>query len=229
MTAEEFYKKHLGKAIDTDKGYGVQCVDLFKSFTQECFGISGYTTGNGWASGLWLNRKTRPYYDKFIEVSINDKLQNGDWVIWNNGSKSCPNSHVAMYYNGKFFGQNQSSDKAACLRTFSTDGVLGVLRPKMYIKKEAEYKTGNYKTLGTMNVRSGPGLNFSNKLVKDLTSDGKKNALSKDLNSRAVYKKGTIFTAKEIIQNKDGSVWAKTPSGYVTIKGASGTKYCNKL
>lgn len=132
MTAQEFYKKHLGKAEDTDGGYGVQCVDLFKAFTKENYNISNYTTGNGWASGLWINRKSRPYYDKFIEVSVKE-MQNGDWVFWGNGSKSCPDSHVAMYYEGKFFGQNQGGKKGATLMKLSTSGVLGVLRPKMYV------------------------------------------------------------------------------------------------
>ena len=147
MTAKEFYERHVGKAIDTDGGYGVQCVDLFKAFTKENYGISNYTCGNGWASGLWINRKSRPYYDKFIEVSLND-LQDGDWLFWNNGSKSCPNSHVAMYYQGKFFGQNQCGKSYATLMSYSTDGVLGVLRPKMYVKSSTNNGSGkNYVNL----------------------------------------------------------------------------------
>lgn len=227
MTAEEFYKRYNGKAIDTDGGYGVQCVDLFKQFTKDMWGIYNYTTTNGWASGLWKYRKDKPYYEKFIEVSLKD-AQNGDWIIWDNGSKSCPDSHVAMYYNGSFFGQNQNGKHAGSLAKYSTQGVLGVLRPKEYIKKE-EFPKGNYQTLGTMNVRSGAGLNFPVKLVKDITADGKKNVVNKSSNAQAVYKAGTIFTAKEIIKKSDGSIWARTPSGYVTIKGASGTIYSKKV
>lgn len=133
MTAKEFYDRHIGKAIDVDKTAGVQCVDLFKAFTKEMWGISNYTTGNGWANGLWLNRKSKPYYSKFVEVPVSD-LQNGDWVIWGKGANSAyPKSHVAMYYNGKFFGQNQGQ-KAANLKSLSLKGVIGVLRPKEYVK-----------------------------------------------------------------------------------------------
>lgn len=82
----------------------------------------------------------------------------------------------------------------------------------------------NYHTLYNMYVRYGAGLNYGIKLVKELTEDGKKNALDKGLNSFAIYKKGTVFTALEIIENKYGK-WARTPSGYVCIKGASGTVY----
>lgn len=91
-----------------------------------------------------------------------------------------------------------------------------------------EFTTGNYKTLGTMNVRYGAGLNYGVKKVSELTLDGKKNATSTKPYANAIYKKGTIFTAQKIIQNGN-SVWAKTPSGYVTIKGASGTIYCKKV
>lgn len=133
MTAKEFYNKHNGRAVNIDGTAGIQCVDLFKAFTKENYGISNYNCTNGYASGLWIYRKSKPYYSKFKEVSINS-LQNGDWVFWAKGSRPCPKSHVAMYYNGKFFGQNQGQ-KAARLINISTSGVLGVLRPKMYVKK----------------------------------------------------------------------------------------------
>jgi hypothetical protein len=78
-----------------------------------------------------------------------------------------------------------------------------------------------------MYVRWGAGLNYGIKLVKDLTVDGRRNATSNNPNSLAVYKKGTIYTALEVIKNKYG-VWARTPSGYVCMEGASTTKYARK-
>lgn len=156
MTAEEFYKSHLGRGVDIDAAYGVQCVDLFKAFTKENYNIYNYNCGNGWASGLWINRKSRPYYDKFVEVSVNE-MQNGDWVIWNNGSKSCPDSHVAMYYNGKFFGQNQGGKAAASLCNLSLDGVLGVLRPKMYVKAAPKKKSVDTIAKEVINGKWGNG------------------------------------------------------------------------
>ena len=131
MTATEFYNKQVGKAVDIDYTAGVQCVDLFKIFTKTNYGVWQYTCGNGYANGLWLNRKSKPYYQYFDEVNINS-LQDGDWCFWDKGSKDCPDSHVAMYYQGKFFGQNQNGVKSATLANISKDGMLGALRPKMY-------------------------------------------------------------------------------------------------
>lgn len=133
MTAKEFYDKQVGKAVDIDYTAGVQCVDLFKIFTKENYGVWQYNCGNGYANGLWLFRKEKPYYQYFDEVDINS-LQDGDWCVWDKGAKDCPDSHIAMYYQGAFFGQNQKGVKAASLVNISKDGMLGALRPKMYNK-----------------------------------------------------------------------------------------------
>ena len=86
----------------------------------------------------------------------------------------------------------------------------------------------NYKTIGTMNVRTGAGTSYTIKKVYQLTADGRKNATSTNGNANAVYKAGTIFTALEIVNNNAGT-WARTPSGWVCIKGASGTVYCSEV
>lgn len=89
----------------------------------------------------------------------------------------------------------------------------------------SEYPLGNYKCLYNMNVRTGAGTGFDIKKVKDLTENGKENATSTNPDDNAVYKEGTIFTAKEIIESRDNSVWAKSPSGYICIKD-NDTIYC---
>lgn len=94
-------------------------------------------------------------------------------------------------------------------------------------QQKEKYTKGEYITLTEMNVRSGPGLNYNQKLVKNLTKDGRKNATSENKNARAVYKKGTEFTALKVVKNgKD--YWAKTPSGYVCIK-LGNEVYCKKI
>lgn len=91
-----------------------------------------------------------------------------------------------------------------------------------------EFKAGyDYQTLDDMYVRWGAGTNYGIKLVKNLTPDGQKNAYYKDLNAYAIYKKGTIYTALEVIRNSYG-IWARTPSGYVCMQGISGTKYARR-
>ena len=97
--SDEFFKKYNGRGIDADGAYGVQCVDSFIQYCRD-YGIPYKNTVTGWADGLFTHRKE--YYKKFFNI-ITDKseLKNGDWVFTKNPS------HVAMWYNGKFFGQNQ--------------------------------------------------------------------------------------------------------------------------
>lgn len=144
MTPTQFVNNYKGKAVDLD-GNGVWCVDLFKAFTKENYGIYNYTCGNGYASGLWINRKSRPYYKYFVDGNVN-KLQNGDWCVWGN-CRIAPNSHIAMYYNGKFFGQNQNGKRQASLINITKDGIIGVLRPKMYVANPTQPNRKNYVNL----------------------------------------------------------------------------------
>ena len=88
-----------------------------------------------------------------------------------------------------------------------------------------KYITGTYESLYNMYVRTGAGTNYRIKDVKELSQDGQKHALNKT--GPAIYKKGTRFTAKEIIKT-DSGYWAKTPSGFVCIE-LNNKKYCVKV
>ena len=103
--------------------------------------------------------------------------------------------------------------------------------PTKYINEDLpsnKFEKGkNYITLDNMYVRWGAGTNYGVKLVKNLTADGKKNSTSNNPNAYAVYKKGTIYTALDVIKNSYG-IWARTPSGYVCMQGISGTDYAKR-
>lgn len=150
-----------------------------------------------------------------IKVSIGDIVKKGQEIgyMGNTGYTFGAHLHFEVLKNGK------------------------TTNPKPYIKglsiipaykANDEYTVGNYKTLDVMRVRAGAGTNYRQKLVAELTNDGKKNATSKNEKAPACYKKGTVFTAQKITVNKDGSVWAKTPSGYVCIRDKAYI-YCEKV
>lgn len=67
------------------------------------------------------------------------------------------------------------------------------------------YETGRYKVVSSngVNVRTGPGINYRIKKLKEL---------SKDAQSKGGYVNGTIFDVFEV----RGS-WGKTPSGWVSL------------
>lgn len=72
----------------------------------------------------------------------------------------------------------------------------------------------NYTLQDNMFVRTGAGTSYSIKAVRELTQDGKKHAVSSNLNANAILKKGTIVTCLEVV--KEGSnIWLRIPSGFV--------------
>lgn len=152
-TPLDFYKMYNGKAIDADGGYGVQCVDGFRVFCQWAFGTS-WPTGNGWADGYWYSRNQHLNY--FKPVGANE-LRDGDWVIWKRGSKSHPSSHIAMYYQGYEFGQNQGGNRGFCLKRTNFADALGGLRWKGFPEpaKPAVKPTNNTTSNSALKVAHG--------------------------------------------------------------------------
>ena len=129
-TPTAFYKAVNGKGFD--EGWGMQCVAGFKEFQYSLAGT--YINAGGFA-------KNYAYSHSGLE-SIGFKwhggttgLQNGDWCIWTSGETG----HVAMYYNGKFFGQNQGGSNPRVgtpfnLMALSLNGMAGYYRPDIYDK-----------------------------------------------------------------------------------------------
>ena len=141
ISVDEFINTTNGKAYDVDNTAGVQCVDGIKEFNVLVYGNADFTCGNGWAYGLWTcygNNGVEKYFDKF-EYS---QAKKGDWIIWNKGSKQAPNSHVGMFIERvgnnkvKSYSQNQAGIKAFNFCNVDEDGILGVLRPKIYLQDD---------------------------------------------------------------------------------------------
>lgn len=78
-----------------------------------------------------------------------------------------------------------------------------------------KYNVGkNYTLQDNMFVRTGAGTSYSIKAVRELTQDGKRHAISSNLNDNAVLKKGTIVTCLEVIK-ENNNIWLRIPSGFV--------------
>ena len=143
-TPHEFYLSVINKGFDTD-GYGYQCVAGFKVFCKQVLGLNFYHKsicygGNpsGYAYRIWYNFDSLGLGKYFEKVAPN-KMVDGDWAIWNWGSRPCPYSHIAMFRKdngngtGIFLGQNQSVNGARFSQVnISYSGLLGALRPKIY-------------------------------------------------------------------------------------------------
>lgn len=131
-TPDSFYSAVNGKGFN--EGYGLQCVAGFKEFM---FSLSGkyIATSTGGAKGYQYQI---PQIEALGFKWHNGRagLQNGDWAIFNDGVYG----HVAMYYNGKWFGQNQQGGDVYAGSVFAANlssswgNVTGYFRPNIYHK-----------------------------------------------------------------------------------------------
>ena len=88
---------------------------------------------------------------------------------------------------------------------------------------------GDYKVISPRYVRTGPGTEYPIKKVKDISKDGQNHCVDKRPNAKAQYQSGTPFTNQKSVKASNGSIWAKTPSGYVCLISSKGTMYCSKI
>ena len=191
-----------------------------KDLTSAIKGFCEYLESKGYwviiyANSYWFNNKMKlselKKYDKWVASWSKSNPKNPAHGMWQFGGET------NLIRTNKIAGYTVDQDYAYkdYPKLIKSKGLNGFTKNEN--NKKNKFRVGEYITLDNMNVRTGPGVNYRNKKVKELTVDGKRNAVNKKLNSPAVYKKGTEFTALEIIDNKSG-VWAKTPSGYVCIK-----------
>lgn len=116
-----------------NEGYGYQCVAGFKEFM---YALSGkyVATKTGGASGYAQQQaQIEPLGFKWYNGTAG--LQDGDWAIFRGGQYG----HVAMWYQGKWFGQNQGAadpnrGNPFNLLGFGKENVIGYYRPNIYQK-----------------------------------------------------------------------------------------------
>lgn len=116
-----------------NEGYGLQCVAGFKQFM---FSLSGrvVATRTGGASG-YANQVGEIQALGFTWHGGQAGMKDGDWAIFGGGTYG----HVAMYYQGKFFGQNQGSGNIYVGNAFNLmdlgsyrNSIIGYYRPNIW-------------------------------------------------------------------------------------------------
>ena len=236
---DEFINNTLGKRIDTDgfpKAQPYQCVDLAKYYNDCYFApFQIYCSSTGYAKDWALNKKTNGILDYYDETAINNMIK-GTLVVWGN-CKVAPDSHIGFFIedngNGTFKCLQQNAPYPyVTISNITYDGIIGAFIPKNVERpndvKPEPSKHPIYETLGDMYVRWDASYNAGVKLVKDLTEDGRKHATNTNPDAYAVYKKGTRFTVYEF-KDKGYGLWGRSPSGWICIKGKSGTIYSKEV
>ena len=89
MKFDEYVKRNLGKKIDYDGLYGVQCVDLVNDYADKVLGIKGCFYGPRYAKEIWTDRyKYKNIYNNFefiIPKYKNLEVKKGDIGVRTSG------------------------------------------------------------------------------------------------------------------------------------------------
>ena len=197
-TPDKFFNAVNGRGFN--EGYGMQCVAGFKEFQYSQAGRI-VATSTGGASG-YANQKAQIEALGFTHYT-DGNLQNGDWVIFGGGQYG----HVAMFYNGKYFGQNQGAANANVGNPFNLSSVglpyLCHYRPNQYKKatptpepqpKPTPQPTGpqigdRVTTSATKDAQNGLALNLA------IINDGQSVWTEVNSKGNAVLRKGNVVRA----------------------------------
>lgn len=143
-----------------NEGYGLQCVAGFKQFM---FSLSGrvVATRTGGASG-YANQVGEIQALGFTWHGGQASMKDGDWAIFGGGTYG----HVAMYYQGKFFGQNQGSGNIYVGNAFNLmdlggyrNSIIGYYRPNIW---------ANGNTAGTLVAPAASSKAVNDQVVADV-------------------------------------------------------------
>lgn len=130
LNFDEFVSSHNNKGYDIDGSYDAQCWDGYAEYCRWLGIPYAHCAYSGGVRDLWEHRSELGMLQYFDVVT---SPRNGDVAIWTNAYGG-GFGHVAMYYNGRYFGQNQGGIPygiGACFNLVSLsapDG--GFLRPK---------------------------------------------------------------------------------------------------
>lgn len=233
--AEYMYKKCLkGKTFEYPIAIDVedpvyQAKASRKEVTEAIRGFCDYLEDKGYYVSIYANS----YW--FKNKMILSKLDSYDkWVAsWGNSNPSSP-KHGMWQFGGstnelrtnKVAGMIVDQDYAYkdYPKLVKGKGLNGFKKTLDNSKKK--YTTGEYITLVPLNVRTGPGVNYRQKTVNELTNAGKSSVVNESKKAKAVYRQGIVFSALKVEKEGD-NYWAKTPSGYVCLQ-FDNKIYCKK-
>lgn len=127
-----FVNTYNGTSHDVDGAYGAQCWDGYAFYMQWLGYPYAHCTASGGAKDIWDLRASNGMLNSCNVVS---SPQNGDIAVWGSNMGG-GYGHVAMYYNGMYFGQNQGSSGGTNGGPFNLLSIgtapLGYFRPKCY-------------------------------------------------------------------------------------------------
>ncbi len=168
ISFDKWVKTYVGKKIDFDGCYGIQCVDLADHYIYNVIGLNIGYFGN--AKTWWENRNNSWIKKNFTAITPqykNGELKAGDIGIRTSGTYGHIFVIAGVNKNGTFdyYDQNATGNgDAMTLRTkpYNKTYINGVLRPvnRANLPKEEKNMYGNAKMLTGANTYADSDLSL---------------------------------------------------------------------
>lgn len=153
-----------------------------------------------------------------LKVKVGDKVTKGQTlgIMGATGNVTGRHLHFDISFKGNVVSQYGGFYESTQNRTY-IDPVPYLIGKKTLLC--TEYTAGVYEVIKAVNVRKGPGTNYSRVKYKNFTDNAKAQISKLGGNPSANdFPKGMKLTLKEFEQDKNGAWWGKCPSGWVFIK-----------
>ena len=125
ITVDQFVANTTGKELSNAQGtYPGQCVSLVSQYLLQVYGITTGAWGNavdyqsGGSGGNHLAANG-------FSWSTDQSFANGDILVWGAGAYTGAYGHIAVWYNGKIYDQNNAGRMTAGLDPYFASGFLG--------------------------------------------------------------------------------------------------------
>lgn len=193
MTFKEYVSKNLGKSIDFDGVYGIQCCDLVNDYMQKCFNIFTYYPCNFNAQQYFTHFNEVPALVKnFTKISNTPEFvpMQGDICVFKSSDNIGHISIAAGEGNTSYFysyDQNWNGHKYVAKEKHNYTNFLGVLR----------YKGNALDTTGLKRGDDNAGV-YAYKMLLKLSKTCK--IISAGVDFNGIFGEGTEKATNEILR-----------------------------
>lgn len=145
ISIDAFVNKYLGKSVDYDKAYGIQCVDLFNYYNSEVVGAPWIGTPKTGGARDLFEVSSPARNENYKTLLTGASLQAGDVLVYGEphgravvNGKLIYYGHVNIYLgDNTVLEQNGKKGPVTAKYPLFKNGLIGVLRPFRFITQNS--------------------------------------------------------------------------------------------
>lgn len=145
ISVSDFVNKYKNRAVDYDRAYGIQCVDLFNYYNAEVVGAPWIGTPKTGGARDLFEVSSPARNENYKTLSTGVTLQAGDVLVYGDphgravvNGRQVFYGHVNIYIgDNQVIEQNGRRGPITAISPLFTNGLIGVLRPLRFINENS--------------------------------------------------------------------------------------------